>query len=177
MIPELPPRVGQKQRGQHDVATGQARSGADLGRISPQIHFGEPLLQSLRAERREGDDLAPRADGFEQGRRLGGDEDDVGERCRLLERLQESVLALLGHSVRLLDDEDAVLALERPVRRRLDDPRPYLIHEMLRAWRAEPREVGMGRRVGGHTAAGGLRVRGPECEELAGKCPGGSSLA
>ena len=60
---------------------------------------------------------------------------------------KKRVLALLGHRVRLLDDEDPVLALERPVRRRLDDPLAHLIDEVLRAGRAEPCEIGMRGRV------------------------------
>ena len=102
---------------------------------------GEPFGDRLRAERGEADHLAPRAHRFEQRRRLGRDQDDVREGRRLLERLQQGVLALLGHRVRLLDHEDPVIPLERPVRRRLDDPLANLIDQMLRSWRPEPREI------------------------------------
>ena len=86
------------------------------------------------------------------------------ERRRLLERLQERVLALLGHRVRPLDDEHSVLALERPVGRRLDDPLADLIDEVLGARRPKPGQIGMGRRVQKRPPARRLRVRRVERE-------------
>ena len=88
------------------------------------------------------------------------------ERRRLLERLQQCVLALLGHRVRHLDDEHAVIALERPVGSGLDDLLTDLLDQVLGARRPKPGEIGVRRWIQERPAARRLRVGRAEREEL-----------
>ena len=101
-----------------------------------------------------------RAHRLEQRLGLGGDQDQVGVGGRLLERLQQRVLALLGHRVGGLDHEDAALALERPVGDRADHPLADVLDQVLVAGRAQPDEVGMRRGIDQRAAAGVGRIVG-----------------
>ena len=101
----------------------------------------------------------------------------MGERRRLLERLQEGVLALVAERLGLFDNEDAALALGRAEAGRTDHRLAYLIDQVLGTGRPQPDEVRMRRRVEQRPAAdvaGIVRALG---EELGGEGAGGGALA
>ena len=101
--------------------------------------------------------------------------EEIRTRCanggRLLERLQQRVLALLGHRVRLLDHEHPPLALERPVGRRLDHALADLVDQVLRSGRAKPGQVRVRRGVGERPAPGRVGVRRAGGEQLGDERP------
>ena len=138
-------KAGPRRRRRRRAGPRAVRSGA--GR-----QLGEPRLDRVRAEPVEADLAAARAHRLQQRLGLGADQDQVGERRRLLERLQQRVLALLGHRVGGLDHEHAPLALERAVGDLRRSPA-----------RGRPRP-GAGCRAGaarrGRDAARGRRARG-----------------
>ncbi len=96
-------------------------------------------------------------------------QDQVGESRRLLERLQQRVLALLGHRLGRLDHEHPPLALERPVGDCADHPLAHVLDQVLGPGRAQPDEVGMRRGIGERPPAGVVGVGGAVGEELGGE--------
>ncbi len=100
--------------------------------------------------------------------------DEVG---RLLERLQQRVLALVAHRLRRLDHEDPLAAFEGPVGGGADDPLANLLDQVLGAARGQPDEVGMRRGVEQGAAAGVVGVLGAGGEDLGGEGASGGPLA
>jgi hypothetical protein len=151
-----------QQRGsEHDVATGQPRGSRPRGVGGPELALGEGRLYHGLRRRHEADRLAAGAHRLQEARGLARQQDEVRERRRVLERLQQGILALLRHRLRRLDDEDAPLALERPVGDRGDDARANLLDEVLGPGRRDPRQVGMGRRHRDGAASNVVGTRGP----------------
>ena len=128
------------------------RAAPRRGARRPARWSAEPRLDRLRAEPREAHRAAARAHRLQQRLGLGADQDQVGERRRLLERLQQRVLALLGHRLGGLDHEHPPLALERAV------------GDLARSPARAPPRPGAGCRAGaarrGRGAARGRRARG-----------------
>ena len=100
--------------------------------------------------------------------------DELG---RLLERLQQRVLALVAHRLGRLDDEDALAAFEGPVGGGADHPLAHLLDHVLGAARRQPDEVGVRRGVEQGAAAGVLGVLGRGGEDLGGEGAGRGPLA
>ena len=100
--------------------------------------------------------------------------DELG---RLLERLQQRVLALVAHRLRRLDDEDALAAFEGPVGGGADHPLAHLLDQVLGAARHQPDEVGMRRGIEQGAAAGVVGVLGAAGEDLGGEGARGGPLA
>ena len=146
----------EQQAGALEVAGGEARGGGDLLRrgARPLLGRGQLRFQDLGRERREVDRLAARGDRLQQPVGLGGEQDQVDEGRRLLERLQQRVLALVAHRLGRLDDEDPVLAFEGPVGGGADHPLAHLVDHVLGAARGEPDEVGVRRGIEHRAAAG-----------------------
>ena len=84
--------------------------------------------------------------------------DEVG---RLLQGLQQRVLALVAHRLGGLDHEDALLALEGAVGGGADHLLADLLDHVLGAARGEPDQVGVGRGVEQGAAARVVGVCGP----------------
>jgi hypothetical protein len=101
----------------------------------------------------------------------------VDELGRLLERLQERVLALVGHRVGALDDEHSPRALERPVGGGDDHALAHLVDQVLRPPRSQPYEVGVRRGIGQRAAAGVVGVLGALSQELRREGARGSPLS
>ena len=101
----------------------------------------------LGRQRREVDRLAARGDRLQQRRRLGGEQDQVDEPGRLLQRLQQRVLALVAHRLGRLDDEDPLAAFEGPVGGGPDHPLAHLLDQVLGAAWSQPDQVGMRRGI------------------------------
>ncbi len=118
-------------------------------------------FQHLGRERREVDRLAARGDRLQQALGLGAEQDQVDEGRRLLQRLQQRVLALVAHRLGGVDDEDAVLAFEGPVGGGADHPLAHLVDHVLGAARGEPDEVGVRRGVEQGAAAGVVGIGAP----------------
>jgi hypothetical protein len=72
----------------------------------------EVSLEERRGQGAEAQDLAARADGGQQGLGRAGHQQDVGRGSRLLEALEQRVLRLLRHGVRVVDHERARATLE-----------------------------------------------------------------
>lgn len=97
----------ERQRGRLDRhALGLAQLGHIVGQYLRR-HQAERVVVRTRPDRP--DDLV----------RLGGGEDELEVRRRLLDQLQQSIEALRGHHVRLVDDVDLVAALDRREERTL----------------------------------------------------------
>jgi hypothetical protein len=90
----------------------------------------------------------------------------VNETGRLLERLQQRVLALVAHRLGGLDHEDPLLALEGAVGSGADHLLAHLLDHVLGAAREQPYEVGVRRGIEQGTAAGVVRVGSPGGEDL-----------
>ena len=131
----------------------------------------EPGLDRIGPEPGEAHRAAARAHRLEQRLGLGADQDQVGEGGRLLERLQQRVLAFLGHRVRVLDHEHPPLALERAVGDLSDHPLAHGLDQVLGPRRAQPGEVRVRRGVGERPPPGVGRVGGPVGEQLGGQSP------
>ena len=124
------------------------------GRAPPARRVARPGSSAARRRCRDSGGSGANADGraaaehgVEQRGGLGGDQDQVGVAGRLLEGLEQGVLALLGHRVGRLDDEDPPGALERPVGDRADHLAADLLDEMLVAGRPQPGQVRVRRGV------------------------------
>ena len=100
--------------------------------------------------------------------------DEVG---RLLERLQQGVLALVGHRVGGLDHEHPALALEWAIRGSGDHALANLVDEVLGPARRQPDQVGVRRRVGQRAAARVVGVGSVLGEELRSEGPRRAPLA
>ncbi len=167
--------LGVEQRaGEVKVPRGEAGGGGDLRRVAGA---GQLRLDGLDRERSEVDRLTARDDGLEQRRRLGAEQDQVDEIGRLLERLQQRVLALVAHRLGGLEDEDPAAALERSVGGRADHPLADLLDQVLGAARCQPDEVGVGRGIEQRPAAGIVGVGGPGGEDLSRERPRRGPLA
>ena len=101
----------------------------------------------------------------------------MDEPGRLLERLQQRVLALVAHRLGRLDDEDPVGALEGPVGGGADHPLPDRLDQVLGAARREPDQVRVGRGIEQGAPAGVVGIAGPGREDLGGEGPGRGALA
>ncbi len=171
-VPARRPRAGS------GPARGRRRRGGRRRRPRrPSRLRGERGFDRRRGQRRELDRLAARGDRLQQRLGLGAEQDQVGERRRLLERLQQRVLALVAHRLRRLDHEDPPAALEGPVGGGADHPLAHLLDQVLGAARGEPDEVGVGRGVEQRPAPGVLGVLGGGGEDLGGEGAGGGALA
>ena len=95
----------------------------------------------------------------------------MGERRRLLERLQQRVLALLGHRLGGLDHEDAAVALERAIGDLGDHALADGLDQVLDPGRAQPDQVGVRRGIGERAPAGFGGVGGALGEQLGGQRP------
>jgi hypothetical protein len=73
----------------------------------------EDAFQHRALEREKADALAARADGVEQAVRVGRDEHDRDVRGRLLDQLEQCVLRLFAHRVRVDKHENVVTRVER----------------------------------------------------------------
>ena len=91
---------------------------------------------------------------------------------RFLERLQEGVLALLGHRVGGRDHEDPPRSLEWPVRGGGDHPAADLLDEVLRSDRRHPGDVRVRGRIGERAPPRPFRVWRARGHELGGERPG-----
>ena len=96
---------------------------------------------------------------------------------RLLQRLQQRVLALLGHRVGSLDHEHAAARSRTAGRRPADHPLAHVLDEVLGAARAQPHEVGVRRRIGERPAARVVGVGDAVGEQLGRECPRRGGLA
>ena len=172
---DLPPPLRQQKAGAVEVAGREPRRCRDLLRsmgrfVNRGLTFrpigGQGGFHGLHWEGGEVDRLAAGGDRLQQGLGLGGEEDQVGEGGRLLQRLQQGVLALVAHRLRRLDHEDAPAALEGPVGGGADHPLAHLLDHVLGAARGEPDEVGVGRGIEQGAAAGVVRVLGRAREDL-----------
>ena len=157
------PRRGVAAAGVESRKRARSRSPAARRAAAATSSSGSPIPASAAStasagEWREIDRLAARGDRLEQRRGLGAEQDQVDELGRLLERLQQRVLALVAHRLRRLDDEDPAAALERPVGGGADHPLAHLLDQVLGAARREPDQVGV--RARGRAGRGDARHRG-----------------
>ncbi len=141
-VAQRAPLVAEQEAGARDVAAGEPwrprRARGPAGDL-----VDEQLLDGVRVRIARNDLAAARADRLQQRLWLGADQDQMRERRRLLERLQQRVLALLGHRVGGLDHEHAAVGLERPVGDLGDHPLADVLDQVLGPARAQPDEVGM----------------------------------
>ena len=100
----------------------------------------------------------------------------MDEGGRLLEGLQQRVLALVAHRLGGLEDEDPVLAFEGPVGGGADHPLAHLVDHVLGAARGEPDEVGVRRGVEQGAATGVVGVGGAGGDDLRREGPRGGPL-
>jgi hypothetical protein len=101
----------------------------------------------------------------------------VGERGRLLERLQQRVLALVAKRLGLLDHEGASLALGRAEAGRPDHRLANVVDQVLGAGRPQPDQVRMGAGIEQRPAAGVVGICCALGEELGGEGTGRGPLA
>ena len=121
-----------------------------------------------------------RPDGRDDLLRLGGGENELQVRRRLLDQLQQRVEALLGDHVRLVDDVD----LEAPGHRRVEGPLaqfPGVVHAAVRG-RVDLDHVDAARPGGGERDAGvadpaGFGGRALDAVQRAGEDPRAGRLA
>ena len=108
---------------------------------------------------------------------LGADQDEVGEWRRLLECLQEGVLALVPQVLGLLDDEDPSSPLGRAEAGRADHLLADVFDQVLGPRRPQPDEVGVRRGIEQRAAAGVIRIGCALGEELGRERSRGRGLA
>ena len=108
--------VEHAQRVTHRPGTG-ANHQRQRGRLDRdalrRTQRGHVIGQRLRRDQPERVVMRPGPDRPDHLVRLGGREDELEVRRRLLDQLQQGVEALRGHHVRLVDDVDLVAALDR----------------------------------------------------------------
>ncbi len=109
----------QRQRGRLD---------RDTFRLTERGHIVAEHLRGHQAERVV---VGPGPDRPDHLVGLGGGEDELEVRRRLLDQLQQGVEALRGHHVRLVDDVDLVAALDRREERPLTQV-PRVVHTTVR---------------------------------------------
>src|SRR4051794_30396973 len=149
------------------VAQAEARRRVGGGGLEALLDR-EPLGEPLGLGRVEAHELAARGDRRQELAGPAREQDEVGERRGLLERLEHLVLRLLVHRLGPLDDEHAAPGLERRARRRGHDRLVDVADEHLgRAARRDPREVGMD--AVADALAGGVGVARAVGEELGGE--------
>ena len=116
------------------------------GERAARLHAlgGQRRRQSLGARRLEAHELAARGDGRQNLPGSAGQQDQVDEVGRLLQRLQHPVGGRVAHRVGLLDHEHAPPRLERRPRRRRYDRLVDVRHQHLGgAARRDPGQVGV----------------------------------
>jgi len=105
------PRRGEQPQGNRLAHRGhQVRAGL-VRRLGEAGHVLQPSPQFLTTQQAEVETLAAAEDGARDLVGLGGGEEEVHPRRRLLEDLQQRVEGPLGEHVDLVDDEDPAAAL------------------------------------------------------------------
>ncbi len=171
---QLAARAREQEPRPHDVAAGEPCGGGHLLPVAIALKRG---LHRLDRQGGELDRLAARGNRLEEALGLGAEQDQVGEAGRLLERLQQGVLALVAHRLGRLEDEDPALPFEGPVGGGTDHPLAYGLDHVLGPGRRKPDQVGVGRGVESGAAPGVVGVLGARGEDLGGEGPGGGALA
>ena len=95
----------------HGAAAGAHHEGEDAGADLDALglaQVGEVALEDIGRDEAEGIVVGARADGADDLLRLGGGEDELHVRRRLLDELEQRVEALRGDHVGLVEDEDLV---------------------------------------------------------------------
>ena len=100
----------------HRAAAGAHHEGEDAGADLDALglaQVGEVALEDVGRDETEGVVVGARADGADDLLRLGGGEDELHVRRRLLDELEQRVEALRGDHVGLVEDEDLVAVAGR----------------------------------------------------------------
>ena len=169
---QLAPALGEQKLRPLEVAAGKPRGGAELA-------AGPPLrVSAARRSSTASGPSAANAISRQRERTVSSSADGCDEiRIRCANGAGSSSVfssafwlssAIASAS---LDHEDAPLALERPVGRRLDHALANLVDQVLRAGRAKPREVRVRRGVGERPAPGRVRVGRPGRKQLGDERP------
>jgi hypothetical protein len=118
----------------------------------------QPGGEDVGGRRLEAHELAARDDGGQEVGRAVGEQDEVREPRRLLQRLEHPVGGGVVHRLGALDDEDPPGRLERRAVGRGDHGLLHVRHHHVgRARRPHPRQVGVHALLGAARGARGIR--------------------
>ena len=163
-LAQLAARSREQEAGAVEVAGGEARGGGDLVRVAGAGERPASIAAAGSGAKSTGWQREATVSSSASGSELSRIR--WTKSGRLLERLQQGVLALVAHRLGGLDDEDALAALEGPVGGGADHPLADLLDQVLGAARRQPDEVGMRRGVEQGAAARVVGVLGPGGEDL-----------